>query len=529
VERAQTAPDLSPFQQVLPEGSGVVVYVRALPPPWTLRAAVGDGPGVLGIPNPTICEVWQELVHPDDEPGLATRLASLRPGEALTMDYRVRTPIGGERWVRDSVKRLPGGGGFLVGTLRDVSLERTLRAQITALEERIWQAQRVDSLGGLAAGIAHDLGNLLTAVVSAVQLVEESEGIPPSAREDLVVARESARRGSEFVKQILRFAARGSYRPGPVDLNAIVEDLRVILGRSLGTDVRLLLRIDPDLPRVHCDPGQMEQVLLNLAVNAREAMPGGGRLTISTRVGRLTSRRTTPGGTLAPGDYVILSVSDNGRGIPDKVRQRIFEPFFSTKARADAASGFGLSTVQRIVQDHGGGIDVESTAGEGTSFHIYMPMRAVGAAADQEGARRSSRDAALLGRVLIVEADPSAREVMRRVLAQAGYGVIAAGSARESLQLFDRVRPQLDLLLTGLVLPDRSGFELVRLLRNRVSNLPVVYVAGAESRTSQFRGEDPGGVFLHRPFTPRRLLEVVEHAISAGPGDAREAEGSKGA
>jgi DNA-binding response OmpR family regulator len=118
---------------------------------------------------------------------------------------------------------------------------------------------------------------------------------------------------------------------------------------------------------------------------------------------------------------------------------------------------------------------------------------------------------------------------MRRVLAQAGYGVIAAGSARESLQLFDRVRPQLDLLLTGLVLPDRSGFELVRLLRNRVSNLPVVYVAGAESRTSQFRGEDPGGVFLHRPFTPRRLLEVVEHAISAGPGDAREAEGSKGA
>jgi two-component system, cell cycle sensor histidine kinase and response regulator CckA len=528
VERSQPAPDLTALQRLLPERSGVVVYTRAATPPWELCTTVGDGPGVVGLPNQTLRQVWWEIVHPDDQPALAQALATLGPGESVAVDYRVRTPNGGERWLRDSTHRLAGRHGILVGTLRDVSVERTLRSQIAALEERIWQAQRVDSLGALAAGIAHDLGNLMTAVVSAVQLVEESEGIPRGALEDLAVARESARRGAEFVKQILRFAARDGYRPGPVDVNAILEDLRVILGRSLGTDVRLVLTTEPKLPRIQCDLGQMEQVLLNLAVNAREAMPGGGKLTIATRLRRLSHGLSTPTGTLSPGDYVVLSVSDTGRGIPEEVGRRIFEPFFSTKAHANSGCGFGLSTVQRIVHAHGGGVDMETAEGEGTSFHIYMPVRSAGAVAELGGARQSIREAERPGRILVVEADPSVREVMRRVLARAGYAVLALESARDTLRIFDRIRPRFDLLVTGVVLPDRSGLELARLLRNRAPRLGVVYVAGDAGQVELLEGDDPDIARLDKPFTSRQLLAAVERAVRSVPGGAVQADGSTG-
>jgi signal transduction histidine kinase/CheY-like chemotaxis protein len=499
---------LAPF---LPDGCGALIYVRAATPPWELRGVIGDAPGVVGIPAQTLREVWSELVHPEDEDRLLDALMRVAPLASVTLDYRLRTATGGERWVRDSLRRVPDEtGGSIVGLLRDVSLERTLRAQIAALEERIWKAQRVDSLGGLAAGIAHDLGNLLTSTLSAVQLVETNENLPDEVRDDLAIARESARRGSDFVRQILRFAAREDGRPGLFDFNSLLDDLRLILGRSLGAEVRLVLNQDPSLPKIHCDPVQMEQVLLNLAVNARDAMPGGGEITISTELLQLASDHPVQGGTLRPGDYVVLSVADTGSGIREEVRQRIFEPFFSTKARAGKGTGFGLSTVQRIIQAHRGGVQVESEEGRGTTFRIYLPAR--DASSERLEVAGANAEAFSRGRVLVVEADTAVREVMKRVLSMEGYAVLAVSSARDALRRFDRVRPPFDVLITDLTLPDRSGVELGRLLCTRVDHLGLVYLVGWANQTIPTAGEDAPAVQLEKPFSPSQLVDAVEQA-----------------
>jgi signal transduction histidine kinase/CheY-like chemotaxis protein len=507
---------LAPF---LPDGCGALVYVRAATPPWELRALIGDAPGVVGIPAQALREVWCELVHTEDENRLLDALMRVAPLGSLTLDYRVRTATGGERWVRDSMRRVPDDtGGSIVGLVRDVSLERTLRAQIAALEERIWRAQRVDSLGGLAAGIAHDLGNLLTSTLSAVQLVEASGNLPANVLDDLVVARESARRGSDFVRQIMRFAAREECRPGPFDFNSLLDDLHLILGRSLGAEIRLELRKDPNLPRIHCDPVQMEQVLLNLSVNARDAMPSGGQLTISTEVVQLGADQAVQGGTLRPGEYVVLSVADTGSGMPDDVRDRIFEPFFSTKARLGKGSGLGLSTVHRIVQSHRGGVQVETAEGRGTTFRIYLPVRDV--SAELLEVAGPNGDGHPRGRILVVEADTAVREVMKRVLAMEGYAVLAVGSARDALRRYDRVHPSFDVLITDLTLPDRSGVELGRLLSKRADRLGLVYLVGYASQTFPAADEDARAVQLEKPFTPSQLVDAVEQSLAAAP--ARE-------
>lgn len=510
----------------VPEGSGILLYERGGVAPWGVRAVAGDAFGVLGVPAHAVRELWPELVHPDDRPGIEEALRELSSERSVTLDYRIRTPLGGERWVRDSARLAPSAEGepAVVGVLRDVSVERTLRAQVTALEERIWRAQRMDSLGELAAGIAHDLGNLLTAILSAVQVVEEDETVPAQARQELSVVSESARRGAGFVRQILRFASREHARPGPLNLNGVLGDLRAILARCLGTDVRLVVEAEGDLPPIHADPGQMEQVILNLAVNARDAMPSGGRLSIRTERVFLREPRPAEGATLPPGPYVRLSVSDTGHGISDDVRGRIFEPFFSTKSTRSSGSGFGLSTVQRIVRGQGGGVVVESGRG-GTTFHIYFPVRTAGAVLpDVEG---PTREESQKGRILVVEDDPGVRDVITRVLAREGFSVMAVGTSGDALKLFDRVRPQFQVAVCDVGLPDRSGTELARLLRNRSPRLPVVHVSGFSSDVVGLVDHDVPAFFLEKPFTPAQLVKVVERAVAAAAEDhLREANGS---
>ena len=513
------------LQQMLPEGCGVLLYYRAGAPPWELRTVLGDALGVVGVPLPALRQVWPELVHPQDEPRVKEALVRLGMGESVTLDYRLRTATGGERWVHDSLRRLPSAeaGGVFIGMLRDASVERTLRDQTLALEERIWRAQRVDSLGELAAGIAHDLGNLLTAILSSIQLAEGEPELPERAREDLAVARESARRGSGFVRQILRFASRQEHAPGVVDINTVIQDLRLILARSLGTDIRLVIQADPGLPAIHCDPGQLEQVLLNLAVNAREATTGGGQLTISTERVFVPQHLATEGATLPPGLYVLLSVADTGRGIPAHVRARIFEPFFSTKTRQGSGSGFGLSTVHRIVRGHGGGIRVDTEEGRGTRFEIYLPIRPSTPAVVEAPAPAPQEESR--AHILLVEHDRSVREVMQRVLGRESLSVVAVSTAREALEQFERTRTPFNALLTDVALPDRSGTDLARLLRSRAPGLPVIFVSGWPTQTSPAL-EVPDALFVEKPFTSAQLTEAVERALQGQTGEtARKASG----
>ena len=502
--------DLTQLRMLFPSGSGVVVYTREPSPPWRVQEVVGDGPGVFGVPTEALRQVWSDLIHPEDEARLRMLFENLAVGEGATLDYRLRGPLGGERWARDSVRRHNGDIGLILGVVRDVSVERTLRAQIAALEERIWRAERVDSLGALAAGVAHDLSNLLTAILAAAQLAD-AQDLPQSAREDLAVVTKSAQRGSEFVRQILRFAGREVYRLGAVDLNELLGNLALILGRSLGSNVALQIDMDPDLPLVHCDPVQMEQAVPNLAVNARDAMPGGGHVAITTRRFTVVEGLRAHSVTLPAGDYVVLSVSDSGRGISQQALPRIFEPFFSTKSpgATGSGSGLGLSTVQRVARSHGGGVVVDSAEGRGTTFAIYVPLeRATGSgsfAATEEGEH-------LRARLLLAESDPAVREIARRVLQREGYSVLAVGSARDAIQLLDHVRPAIDLIVTDLALPDRSGADLVRLIRSRHDRIPVVYL-GAPGDRLPLGEEERGRPLVEKPFPPALLLAAIEQAL----------------
>jgi PAS domain S-box-containing protein len=362
---------------------GLAFYVRRATTDGAFLRLAGDVEGLTGW---TVQEwmgrggSWRASVHPDDVEKVEACLRDLDDGDERTVEYRFLSPEGGERWVRDIFRAIPGAPGGpweVVGVMRDASLERTLRSQVSALEERIWESQRMESLGALAGGVAHDFNNLLTTILTTIQLLEQDAlQLGPAGRRDLRMIRDAAERGSGMVRQILRFVARREHQSGPVDVNRVVGDLEGILRRRLGPGVVLELNLADSLPQILSDPAQLEQVILNLAVNAREAMPDGGQVRVETTRAQVTDGILVEGADLLPaGDYVRISVSDTGPGVPQGVRERIFEPFFTTKSAGQGGAGFGLSTVQRIVRGHGGGIVLDSAPGRGSIFHIHLPVR----------------------------------------------------------------------------------------------------------------------------------------------------------
>ena len=472
---------------------------------------------------------WLGQVHPDDVERVQATLRDLNEGDERTLEYRFISRDGGERWVCDSLRAIPGAPGGpweVVGVLQKADLERTLRSQVAALEERIWESQRMESLGALAGGVAHDFNNLLTTILTTIQLLDqEAMTWTPAARRDLNTIRDAADRGSGMVRQILRFAARKEHATGPVDVNRVVSDLEGILRRRLEPGVQLDLQLGAALPVIPSDSAQLEQVILNLAVNAREAMPEGGQVIVRTDRHVLTEPMIVEGGDLLPaGEYVRISVGDSGLGIPDAVRHRIFEPFFTTKAGGGVGAGFGLSTVQRIVRGHGGGIALDNVPGEGAVFHIHLPVRGASApeAAPEVAAvtLRSSRSGV---RVLIVEDDPTVRELMKRALKGHGHAVAAVATAAEALRAFDGARPPFDVAVIDVVLPDRSGPVLAGALRRRLPSVAIIYASGYGENIGEDR--EPG-LFLSKPFTPTELGEAIQRALaqSAPRETVREAD-----
>ena len=311
---------------------GLAFYVRRASPDGVFLRLAGDTEGVAGW---TVQE-WMarggsslDQVHPDDGERVHATLRDLNEADERSLEYRFISRDGGERWVCDSLRAIPGAPGGpweVVGVLQKADLERTLRSQVAALEERIWESQRMESLGALAGGVAHDFNNLLTTILSTIQLLdEESATWSPAARRDRRTIREAADHGSGMVRQILRFAARKEHASGPVDVNLVVRDLEGILRRRLGPEVTLDLHLGGELPVILSDSAQLEQVILNLAVNAREAMPEGGEVRLYTDRHVLSDSLIVEGGDLLPPrEYVRIRVEDSGLGIPDLVRQRIF-------------------------------------------------------------------------------------------------------------------------------------------------------------------------------------------------------------
>ena len=424
-------------------------------------------------------------------------------------DYELE--IGGEpRWfsgtaspMRPAGAGTSGGGGRVLWVARDVTASKQLEAQLR-------QAQKMEAVGLLAGGIAHDFNNLLTVITAYGQLLRAEFADGDERREEVEEVLKAAARGAELTRQLLAFGRKQVLRPRVLDVNGVVAGVRPMLARLLGADATLDARLAPSLSRVEADPGQLEQVLLNLTANAGDAMPGGGRVTIETADVELDAAavRALPG--LSPGRYVLVSVSDTGVGMDEATRLRVFEPFFTTKGTGKG-SGLGLATVYGIVKQSGGAVTVRSAPGEGTTFEIYLPR----------AAREGGRDAgaappapAARPTVLLVDDDDAVRSSARRALEGGGYEVLEAAHGAQALDVFAEHGGRVRLLVTDVVMPGLGGHALAERLRAQRAGLPVLFMSGYAVP------DEPGGgpavaPLLAKPFTAEELLAAVGEAAGA--------------
>ena len=395
-------------------------------------------------------------------------------------------------------------------------LERSIRYAISQHKtlNELAQTQRLESLGQLAGGIAHDFNNLLGVILLHVNLVLEDIA-DAGTRADLEQIRAATEQGARLTRQLLIFGRRQALHPEYLDLDSIVEDVHALLSRSLGEHVELIVRSEPALPAVRADRGQIEQILINLAVNARDAMPSGGTLTIETAPAKLDATHGHLNPSVAPGHYVEVRVSDNGVGMTEDVKARIFEPFFTTKPTGEG-TGLGLATVYGIVTEAGGGIDVDSETGVGTTFRVYLPASAQKAVAD---AHADAEAPAGRGEtILVVEDEPAMLALIARILRSSGYHVLDASTAEKALSLASD--HDFELLLTDSVMPVMSGRQLTEEIRDIRPGRPVLFMSGYnEDSLSRHQVVEAGVALLQKPFNRDTLLTRVRDALAAA-GDA---------
>ncbi len=401
------------------------------------------------------------------------------------------------------------GEPLFTGFVRDLTEKHASDLERQALEDRVHQTERLESLGLIAGGVAHDFNNLLTVILNYATFITRDAPAESSTNEYANEILASAERAAALTKQLLMYARREPVRHTATDLNAIVAQIRDLLVRTIGEHIQVEVRTSPGLPPIHADAGQVEQVLMNLSVNARDAMPNGGVLTIETVLWELREDDATPPPALVQGDYVKLSVSDEGTGMSPDVVARAFDPFFTTK-RAGEGTGLGLATVYGIVAETGGAVDVQSTEGVGTTVRAFFP---VSSEAPVPGAAPGDN---IVGRgemVLVVEDQRAVREVTVAILRRNGYRVRPAADVAEALLISAHL--DFDLLLTDVVMPGKSGRELVNALKDRQQASQVLFMSGHTG--DAFGSErilDATEAFIHKPFTETELLDAVHEALN---------------
>jgi len=490
-----------------------VYVVLVLGADGRIRYASPSAERVLGFtPDILVNRPIFDYVHPDDRHAIQVGLDT-RNRDDFPLDFRFRNSNGAWRALQGQATNLfddPAVAGLVVRAF-DISERRNLQEQLRL-------AQRMEAVGRLAGGVAHDFNNVLTIIQGHVQILGEDLGPDHPSRSDVEEIRKAAEHARTLTAQLLAFSRQQVLRPRVLDLNAVVSDIDRMLGRLIGEDIELVLDLDPGLGRIRADAGQIEQVLFNLAVNARDAMPHGGRLTLRTRNAEIDERFASRFTYLVrTGPYVRLDVCDTGIGMDERTQAHVFEPFFTTKA-VGKGTGLGLSTVYGIVKQSGGYIWVESEVGKGTTLHLWFPR--VEAPLDEEETGDHPAPASVEGRadacetILVVEDDAAVRSLIRKVLGRYGYRVLEAVNGRDAIDTAERYDGHIDLVVSDLVMPEMGGRELAaRIARVRPDARLLLMSGYTEDAVMRADVFDPDTAFIQKPFSPDEFARKVREVL----------------
>jgi two-component system cell cycle sensor histidine kinase/response regulator CckA len=451
----------------------------------------------------------RDLALPEDLPLFLDKLGQLAPGAGNSGVWRHRAK--GGKFIEMEIT-----SHHLVSQKIYLSLAVDVTERLS-LEAQLRQSQKMDSIGQLAGGIAHDFNNLLTVINGHASLLTAAEKLTSKGADSLKEIVEAGKRAGALTRQLMTFSRKQEFHPQVVDLNEVVNNVTKMLRRILGEDVALQVDFSPGLPSIKADLGMIEQVLLNLAVNARDAMPRGGQLAIRTSAVAIDPATAQQNPEAAPGRFVCLTFSDTGCGIAPENVSRIFEPFFTTK-EMERGTGLGLATVYGIVKQHQGWIDVRSRLGEGTTFKIFLPASTARGGVLQ----MTTTEQKVIGGtelVLVVEDEAPLLKLMQHILESHGYKVLGCSNGRQALATWAEHRKKIDLLLTDLILPDgMAGTELARILQEAKPGLKVLYTSGYDAE--RLAKELPRGTpvnLVQKPFHARKLAEMVFETLNALP------------
>ncbi len=506
VEAARAASEAH-FRSLIENASDLVTVVDAH---GTIRFQGPSSERLLGFtPGELTGRRVFEWIHPDDAPRVATAIqrALESPGVPEGVEFRFRHKDGSWRTLESMGRSIVDADGdhVIAVNSRDVTEHRRQEGELR-------QAQRMDTIGHLAGGVAHDFTNVLAVITMQTELMQAERDLPAAVQEGLRQLHAAAERGANLTRQLLLFSRKQVIQSRDLDLNDIVASLARMLQRIIGEDVRLQLHLHPAPLLTRADAGMLDQVLMNLAVNARDAMPTGGSLRIETTARVVDEALAHLHPDASPGRYVCLRVSDTGVGIPPEILPRVFEPFFTTK-EPGKGTGLGLATVFGIVKQHRGWIYIDSEPGRGTSFQVCFPALAADAVAPRETARPVPRGGTET--ILLVEDDPAVRRLAQVTLERNGYHVVTASSGADALRVWPSVRDRVALVLTDLVMPDAvSGHDLAQRLRAGRADLKVIYMSGY---SAEIAGRElalrVGENFLQKPFPIDTLLEAVRRSL----------------
>jgi two-component system, cell cycle sensor histidine kinase and response regulator CckA len=465
-------------------------------------ALVGvDASALPGVPVSRL-DIWDDEARRRLGPAM-----SVQP--ARDVELSVVAASGKQRDLVLCTEPLPGFGSedLCFGVITDLTAYRVL-------ERQFQQAQKMEAIGQLAGGVAHDFNNLLTVIFGFAELIALRDDLPEGAAEDVEQILQAASSARSVTGQLLAFSRRSMIEPRVRDINAKISEMATMLRRLLGPDIQLRLDLAPDIGPVLVDPGQIDQIIMNLAVNARDAMPAGGTLSIQTSRAQLDEAWVAMHPDSQPGTYTMISVTDTGIGMNEEVRSQIFEPFFTTKDRG-RGTGLGLSMVYGAVKQSGGSIWVYSELGLGTTMRIYLPV-ARGPLAEVEGPRGSITGGSET--VLVVEDQEEVRQLVREVLVRHGYRVRTCANARDTLRFLASADVEIDLLLTDIVMPQMDGRHLAYLCQAQNPALKVLYMSGYTSHSVATEGiSERGLAFIQKPFSAKDILAKVRQVLDAAP------------